>query len=99
MKLNIFAGLLFALLLAVGVNTKADAQCCRWHRYYYHSCEHMCCNDKDKDKDKDKTKTDSSAAQGTIDPAVPGTAEDNQLARAVDLLRGISLFKSGHAVN
>jgi carboxyl-terminal processing protease len=53
----------------------------------------------DKDKDKDKTKTDSGAEQGTIDPAVLGTADDYQLARAVDLLRGIALFNNGHVVN
>jgi carboxyl-terminal processing protease len=52
----------------------------------------------DKDKDKDKSKTDAAAEQGTVDPAVLGTADDYQLARAVDLLRGIALF-NGHVVN
>jgi carboxyl-terminal processing protease len=51
------------------------------------------------DADKDKTKPDTAAEQGTVDPAVLGTADDYQLARAVDLLRGISLFNSGHVVN
>jgi carboxyl-terminal processing protease len=52
----------------------------------------------DKDKDKDKSKPDT-ASEGTVDPAVLGTADDYQLARAVDLLRGIALFNNGHAVN
>jgi len=56
--------------------------------------------DKGKPKaDKDKTKPDTAAEQGTVDPAVLGTAEDYQLARAVDLLRGIALFNNGHVVN
>jgi carboxyl-terminal processing protease len=49
--------------------------------------------------DKDKTKPDTAAEQGTVDPAVLGTADDYQLTRAVDLLRGIALFNNGHAVN
>ena len=48
--------------------------------------------------DKDKTKPSTAAEQGTIDPAVLGTPEDYQLARAVDLLRGIALFNA-HVVN
>jgi carboxyl-terminal processing protease len=50
------------------------------------------------DKDKDKTKPDTAAEQGTVDPAVLGTADDYQLTRAVDLLRGIALF-NGRVVN
>jgi carboxyl-terminal processing protease len=46
----------------------------------------------------DKSKPDTAAEQGTVDPAVLGTADDYQLTRAVDLLRGIAAF-SGHAVN
>jgi carboxyl-terminal processing protease len=35
---------------------------------------------------------------GTVDPTVMGTPDDYQLARAIDMLRGISLF-SGRVVN
>src|SRR5215471_16700391 len=58
-------------------------------------------DDKDKkpgDKKDDKSakapdKSDSgAAAESAIDPAVIGTADDYQLARAVDMLRGIALF-------
>ncbi len=38
------------------------------------------------------------AEPGSVDPLVLGTAEDYQLARALDLLRGIALF-NGRAVN
>src|SRR5436309_14266999 len=62
-------------------------------------------NDKsaDKDKtDKDKKdgteKDDSAADQGAVDPAVIGSADDYQLARAVDMLRGIAQF-NGRLVN
>ena len=34
----------------------------------------------------------------TIDPSIMGTADDYQLARAVDMLRGIALF-NGRVVN
>jgi carboxyl-terminal processing protease len=49
--------------------------------------------------DKDQPKPDTTAEQSTVDPAVLGTADDYQLTRAVDLLRGIASFNSGHAVN
>jgi carboxyl-terminal processing protease len=49
--------------------------------------------DTSKDKDQDKDKSESS-----VDPTVLGTAEDYQLARAVDMLRGIALF-NGRVVN
>jgi carboxyl-terminal processing protease len=64
-------------------------------------------DDKTGDKKDDKTskatdkkdeKTDTTAEQGTIDPASIGTADDYQLARAVDMLRGIALF-NGRLVN
>src|SRR4051794_13897215 len=64
-------------------------------------------DDKAGDKKDDKTskatdkkddKSDSTAEQGTIDPASIGTADDYQLARAVDMLRGIALF-NGRLVN
>ncbi len=62
MKLNIFTGLLFAILFTLGVNTNASAHgwgCCGWHHYahccgYHHGCcGHMDSKDKDKDNDKD----------------------------------------------
>ena len=49
-------------------------------------------------KDDKSDKSDSGGAQGTIDPSVIGTADDYQLARAVDMLRGIALF-NGRVVN
>src|SRR5579871_5821646 len=49
---------------------------------------------KDSAADKDKT----SADQSTVDPSIIGTPEDYQLARAVDMLRGIALF-NGKVVN
>jgi carboxyl-terminal processing protease len=55
--------------------------------------------DKKDDKAKDdKTKSESAAEQSTIDPSVMGTPDDYQLARAVDMLRGIALF-NGRVVN
>jgi carboxyl-terminal processing protease len=48
--------------------------------------------------DKKDDKSDSAAEQNTIDPASIGTADDYQLARAVDMLRGIALF-NGRLVN
>jgi carboxyl-terminal processing protease len=47
---------------------------------------------------KDDKKDDSAAEQGAIDPAAMGTADDYQLARAVDMLRGIAMF-NGRLVN
>jgi carboxyl-terminal processing protease len=43
-------------------------------------------------------KTDPDSEEATVDPSVIGTADDYQLARAVDMLRGIALF-SGRAEN
>ncbi len=40
----------------------------------------------------------SPADSGSVDPLVLGTAEDYQLARALDMLRGVALF-SGRALN
>ncbi len=52
-----------------------------------------------KQDDKKDDKTPKSAAQkSTIDPSMMGTADDYQLARAVDMLRGIALF-NGRVVN
>ncbi|MGC2412145.1 MAG: S41 family peptidase [Stellaceae bacterium] len=53
----------------------------------------------DKDKKDDKpAKTEKAAEQNTVDPAIMGTPDDYQLARAVDMLRGIALF-NGRVVN
>jgi carboxyl-terminal processing protease len=51
-------------------------------------------------KKTDETKGDSENPedQATVDPSVIGTADDYQLARAVDMLRGIALF-GGRVVN
>src|SRR5437016_11404478 len=54
--------------------------------------------DDKKDDKKDEKKDDNAADQGAVDPAVIGTADDYQLARAVDMLRGIALF-NGRLVN
>jgi carboxyl-terminal processing protease len=51
----------------------------------------------DKAKD-DKAKGESAVEQSTIDPSIMGTSDDYQLARAVDMLRGIALF-NGRVVN
>jgi carboxyl-terminal processing protease len=51
-----------------------------------------------KTDDKKDEKSESAADQSTIDPASIGTADDYQLARAVDMLRGIALF-NGRLVN
>src|SRR6267378_612025 len=52
----------------------------------------------EKSDDKKDEKSESTADQSTIDPASIGTADDYQLARAVDMLRGIALF-NGRLVN
>src|SRR5712692_9985019 len=55
--------------------------------------------DKPGDKKDDKAdKSETATEQSTIDPSVMGTADDYQLARAVDMLRGIALF-NGRVVN
>jgi carboxyl-terminal processing protease len=51
------------------------------------------------DKKGDKgDKGDSASEQSTVDPSIMGTTDDYQLARAVDMLRGIALF-NGRIVN
>src|SRR5437868_3233295 len=52
----------------------------------------------DKKDEKKDDKTDAAAEPGAIDPATMGTADDYQLARAVDMIRGITLF-NGRVVN
>jgi carboxyl-terminal processing protease len=52
----------------------------------------------DKKEDKKEDKGESAAEQSTVDPSIMGTADDYQLARAVDMLRGIALF-NGRIVN
>src|SRR5437588_2035793 len=55
--------------------------------------------DKAGDKKDDKSdKGETAAEQSTIDPSLMGTPDDYQLARAVDMLRGIALF-NGRVVN
>jgi carboxyl-terminal processing protease len=48
--------------------------------------------------DKKDDKSEAAAEPGAIDPAIMGTADDYQLARAVDMIRGITLF-NGRVVN
>src|SRR5437660_9745110 len=48
--------------------------------------------------DKKDDKSEATAEQGAIDPAIMGTADDYQFARAVDMIRGITLF-NGRVVN
>src|SRR6266478_5154765 len=51
------------------------------------------------DKKDDKSKSEGAAEQqSTVDPSIMGTADDYQLARAIDMLRGIALF-NGRVVN
>ena len=49
-------------------------------------------------KDAKAKDSDIAAEQESIDPALMGTADDYQLARAIDMLRGIALF-NGRVVN
>ncbi len=50
-------------------------------------------------QDRRQDEEDESAAeQSSVDPSIIGTADDYQLARAVDMLRGIALF-NGRVVN
>ena len=53
------------------------------------------------DAKKTPTKDDpeGTAEQGAVDPSVMGTTDDYQLARTVDMLRGIALFNNGRVVN
>src|SRR6266567_203786 len=56
-------------------------------------------DDKSAAADKKDDKSESTAEQqSTVDPSIMGTADDYQLARAVDMLRGIALF-NGRVVN
>jgi carboxyl-terminal processing protease len=58
-------------------------------------------DDKTKKPDADdKAKKSETAAepQNTVDPSIIGTPNDYQLARAVDMLRGIALF-NGRVIN
>src|SRR5580704_8148015 len=51
-------------------------------------------------KTDDNKSDDNSGEEATVDPTVIGTPDDYQLARAVDMLRGIALFGgSAHAEN
>ncbi len=50
------------------------------------------------DKPGDKKDDGEKADQATVDPSIMGTPDDYQLARAIDMLRGIALF-NGRVVN
>ncbi len=52
-----------------------------------------------KKEDAAKTDPDNPEDQATVDPTVIGTPDDYQLARAVDMLRGIALFGGAHVEN
>jgi carboxyl-terminal processing protease len=52
-----------------------------------------------KKSDDNKDDPDNPGDQATVDPTVIGTADDYQLARAVDMLRGIALFGGARAEN
>jgi carboxyl-terminal processing protease len=52
-----------------------------------------------KKEDAPNSDPDNPEDQATVDPTVIGTPDDYQLARAVDMLRGIALFGNAHAVN
>jgi carboxyl-terminal processing protease len=55
--------------------------------------------DKDKSADTDKKDgTEKATPESSVDPSLIGTPDDYQLARAVDMLRGIALF-NGRLVN
>ncbi|HTZ36227.1 MAG TPA: S41 family peptidase, partial [Stellaceae bacterium] len=50
-------------------------------------------------KPDDANKDDAEGEQGSVDPSIIGTPDDYQLARAVDMLRGIALFGGARAEN
>jgi len=52
-----------------------------------------------KKEDASKSDPDNPEDQATVDPTVIGTPDDYQLARAVDMLRGIALFGAAKAEN
>jgi carboxyl-terminal processing protease len=52
-----------------------------------------------KKSEEGKDDAESPGDQATVDPSVIGTADDYQLARAVDMLRGIALFSGPRAEN
>jgi len=49
-------------------------------------------------KDEKGAKGDTAAEKSSVDPSIIGTPDDYQLARAVDMLRGIALF-NGKVIN
>jgi carboxyl-terminal processing protease len=49
-------------------------------------------------KDEKGAKGDAAAEKSSVDPSIIGTPDDYQLARAVDMLRGIALF-NGKVIN
>ncbi|MBV9553936.1 MAG: peptidase S41, partial [Alphaproteobacteria bacterium] len=50
-------------------------------------------------KTDDKGDAESTGDQTTVDPSIIGTGDDYQMARAVDMLRGIALFGGARAEN
>jgi carboxyl-terminal processing protease len=50
-------------------------------------------------KTSDKADPDHPGEEATVDPSVIGTGDDYQLARAVDMLRGVALFGGARAEN
>src|ERR1044071_5478977 len=54
--------------------------------------------DKKDDKGAKGDKGDAAAEKSSVDPSIIGTPDDYQLARAVDMLRGIALF-NGKVIN
>jgi carboxyl-terminal processing protease len=54
--------------------------------------------DKKDDKGDKADKSGAMAEQSTVDPSIMGTPDDYQLARAIDMLRGIALF-NGKVIN
>jgi carboxyl-terminal processing protease len=55
-------------------------------------------NDKGDKGDNKGDKSSAAPEQSSVDPSIMGTPEDYQLARAVDMLRGIALF-NGKVIN
>jgi carboxyl-terminal processing protease len=55
-------------------------------------------DDKSAKDDKNKSEKDKTAEQNSVDPSIIGTPDDYQLARAVDMLKGIALF-NGKIIN
>ena len=55
-------------------------------------------DDKTAKADDSKDAGGENSSEATVDPTIIGTPDDYQLARAVDMLRGIAMF-NGRVVN